>query len=435
MASEINTGVELALQWLKAPNDNGFEQCLTELSDLVKLSMGLDVQSLEVIKPALAYVPQGEVQQLRVYRGILLVVRNLAPSLDAEYFPLVIQSFKRVWNLEVKEWVTKLRQVYWELLANFQRNYYTEDVNDLFNWCDLQFTSPIIHFLFRQFYTEDLDVTNENLLRLLKIKENHVLKAVHSLYLEVDFENVDHDSKILIHLLYDIITHESFAKWIDQQNEDTKIQWMELTTIVVQTKDDWNNFQLVGLLVWVESIFFEYSPRLSPETINDETLERMLSSALQVFAELVKFKATVQYFEHSTKFLLCLIDVFRIIHENVERLTIKSKIEEVVNYSQVKSYIIIIISYFCYKSFKNQELVRELGGLSLVLSNCVIDENNPFIKEQAILCVKYLLDQNPKNQQFVADLEAKKTVDDSVLQEVGYKVDIVDGKVNIHKRN
>ena len=435
MASEINVGIEQALQWLKGPHDEGFEQYLTRLSEVVKIATNSKVQSLEIITCALEYLPQNEDHQLRVYRGILLVVRNLAPSLDVEYFPLVIQSFHRVWDLEVNEWVSKLRQVYWEILANFQRNQYVEDINSLFSWSAVEVASPVIHLLFRQFYTEDEDVTNENLLHLLRIKENNVLREVHRLYTHINFDEVDHDSKMLIHLLYDLVTHESFAKWINQQSEEIKIEWLELTAIVIQTKDDWNNFQLVGVLVWVESIFSEYSLKLDAESVHDEQLERILSNVLQIFSELAKFKATVQYFEHSSNFLPQLMIVFKVIHENVKRVTMKSKVEEVVNYSHVKSYIIIILSYYCYKSFKNQELVRDLGGLALVLSNCVIDENNPFIKEQAILCVKYLLDQNPKNQQFVANLEAKKTVDDSVLQEVGYKVDIVDGKVNIHKQN
>lgn len=434
MASEVNAGIELSLQWLKSSSDGSFEQQLSVLSNLVELSSSLKVQSLKSIRPALAYCPSNNVQQLRIYRGILLVIRNLAPSLNPDYFPLVIQSFHEIWKLEVNEWVIKIRQVYWEVLANFHRNQYVVSINDLFSWSDLDFPSPVIHFLFRQFYTEDLDVTNESLLRLLKIKENHVLGAIQKLFLKVDFENVDHDSKMFVHLLYDIITHESFSNWVNQQIEEVKIQWLDLTAIVVQTKEDWNNFQLLGLLIWVESIYSEYAPKLNPETIKEETLERVLSNVLQIFAELAKFKATVQYFEHNSEFLPRLISIFKVIHDNVKRLTMKSKIEEVVNYSHVKSYIIIILSYYCYKSFQNQECIREIGGLSLVLSNCQIDENNPFIKEQAILCVKYLLDQNLKNQQFVADLEAQKTVDDSVLQEVGYKVDIVDGKVSINKR-
>jgi ataxin-10 len=49
--------------------------------------------------------------------------------------------------------------------------------------------------------------------------------------------------------------------------------------------------------------------------------------------------------------------------------------------------------------------------------------------------LKYLLAKNPQNQQFVADLEAKKSVDDDVLQEVGYQVEVVDGKVTVKKKD
>ncbi|KAI5968030.1 HEX1 [Candida margitis] len=258
---------------LEFSGNAGFEQCLLGLSDLVKQSSNLKVQSLAVVEPALAYVPQNEVEQLRVYRGVLLTIRNLAPSLNIEFFPLVIQSFQRFTQLEVNEWVLKLRLVYWEILANFQRNNFTEEIDYLFTWGDLSFKSPIIHFLFRQFFTEDPEVTNETLLHLLKIRQNHVLNEVHKLYLEVDFENVDHDSKMLIHLLYDIITHESFANWIDQQDEETKIQWLQLATVVVQTKDDWNNFQLVGLLVWAEQIFSKTSDTLRKVSFGPEPKE------------------------------------------------------------------------------------------------------------------------------------------------------------------
>lgn len=90
MASEVNAGIELSLQWLKSSSDGSFEQQLSVLSNLVELSSSLKVQSLESIRPALAYCPSNNVQQLRIYRGILLVIRNLAPSLNPDYFPLVI---------------------------------------------------------------------------------------------------------------------------------------------------------------------------------------------------------------------------------------------------------------------------------------------------------------------------------------------------------
>ena len=71
-----------------------------------------------------------------------------------------------------------------------------------------------------------------------------------------------------------------------------------------------------------------------------------------------------------------------------------------------------------------QDRIRELHGLELVLSNCVIDDNDPFIKERSVVCIKYLLQDNRPNQDFVAQLEAKKAVQDDVLSEAGYEVKI-----------
>ncbi|KAK7679849.1 copper transport protein [Cerrena zonata] len=51
----------------------------------------------------------------------------------------------------------------------------------------------------------------------------------------------------------------------------------------------------------------------------------------------------------------------------------------------------------------------------------MIDDNDPFIKERSIVCLKFLL----------ADLEAKKTYDDQALKEVGYEVEIKEGQVQL----
>ncbi|KAI5956610.1 hypothetical protein KGF54_001085 [Candida jiufengensis] len=424
----INDIINQTLQDLQKKDYSNFNDSLTLISQAIQ-NVDKQIDNLESIDKILQYTPENNVLQLRLYRGLLLIVRNAAPTLDIEYFPRVITSFKQFLLLEETEWVDKTIQVFWEILANFKRNDYINQINSLFESTKIVET-PLIHFLFRQFNSDESDLTNENLLKLLKIKENYVLNTIFNLYLGI---SDNHDSKMLLHLIYDIITHESFKKWIDSQKEEVQIKWLELTSVVIETNDDWDNFQLVGLLAWVVPIFLDYESKLNADTIKDERIEKYLLNSLHILAECSKYKAAIQFFEHE-QLLKPLISLLKTIHENVKRVTMKSKIEEIVNYSSSKSYIIIILSYMAYQSHKNQELIRELGGLALVLSNCQIDENNPFIKEQAILCIKYLLEKNQKNQQFVAELEAKKTIDDEVLQEVGYKVDIVDGKVELKKK-
>lgn len=83
-----------------------------------------------------------------------------------------------------------------------------------------------------------------------------------------------------------------------------------------------------------------------------------------------------------------------------------------------------------------QNQVRELGGLGVILSNCVIDDNDPFIKERSIMCIKFLLKDNKENQNFVANLESKRVANDETLQEAGYEVDISkDGKLSLKSTN
>ncbi|ODV92672.1 hypothetical protein CANCADRAFT_17203, partial [Tortispora caseinolytica NRRL Y-17796] len=68
-----------------------------------------------------------------------------------------------------------------------------------------------------------------------------------------------------------------------------------------------------------------------------------------------------------------------------------------------------------------------------VLSSCVIDHENPFIREHAILCIKALLKDNAENQQLIASLEARKVVDDDAIREAGMQAEIVDGKLKLNK--
>ena len=55
------------------------------------------------------------------------------------------------------------------------------------------------------------------------------------------------------------------------------------------------------------------------------------------------------------------------------------------------------------------------------------------VKERAIVCLKFLLANNLGNQKFVRDLEAKSSVDDEVLKDVGLEVEIENGKVSLKK--
>ena len=51
-----------------------------------------------------------------------------------------------------------------------------------------------------------------------------------------------------------------------------------------------------------------------------------------------------------------------------------------------------------------QDLVRESGGLLLVLSMTQLDEQNPYIREHAVFTLRYLLQGNGKSQDLIREM-------------------------------
>lgn len=97
----------------------------------------------------------------------------------------------------------------------------------------------------------------------------------------------------------------------------------------------------------------------------------------------------------------------------------------------VKSKIIEIVGLLAIGNPHVQDEVRRLHGLEVILSNCIIDRNNPFVRETSILALKYILQDNYENQNFVSQLEAKGTATEEALEEAGYETEFVDGKLRL----
>lgn len=99
-----------------------------------------------------------------------------------------------------------------------------------------------------------------------------------------------------------------------------------------------------------------------------------------------------------------------------------------------KSDIITIISGICYNCKQVQDEIRELGGLPLVLANCNIDNNNPYIKERSVFAIRNLCHKNPENQKIIESLEAKGVDKTADLEEMGIDAEIdEDGKLHVKR--
>ncbi|XP_076007827.1 ataxin-10 [Genypterus blacodes] len=94
-----------------------------------------------------------------------------------------------------------------------------------------------------------------------------------------------------------------------------------------------------------------------------------------------------------------------------------------------KAHLIRLIGNLCHSNTDNQNKVRELEGLSLILDNFSIDANNPFISQWAIFAIRNLLEQNKSNQELVAGLERQGSADYSALMKLGFEVEKRDGSI------
>ena len=101
----------------------------------------------------------------------------------------------------------------------------------------------------------------------------------------------------------------------------------------------------------------------------------------------------------------------------------------------LKKLVVLVLSSLVWKSPEVQDQIRRYGGVEMILSCCNFDANNPYIREHAIMCLRFLLENCPENQQIVEQLEARKVVPNEVLDKKGYETFIdAAGKVGLRQK-
>ncbi|KAI5304117.1 copper transport protein [Ascosphaera pollenicola] len=100
----------------------------------------------------------------------------------------------------------------------------------------------------------------------------------------------------------------------------------------------------------------------------------------------------------------------------------------------LKKLVVLVLSSLVWKCPEVQDQIRVHGGVEAILNCTSFDAYNPYIKEHAVMCLKFLLDHNRENQKIVEELEAREAVrdDTGVLEKNGYQVVLNDvGKLAI----
>lgn len=78
--------------------------------------------------------------------------------------------------------------------------------------------------------------------------------------------------------------------------------------------------------------------------------------------------------------------------------------------AQPEKLIVLVLSSLVWKSATVQNQIREHGGVEVILGCTQYDAHNPYIKEHAVMCLKFLLEGNRVNQGLVEGLEAREVV-------------------------
>ncbi|PGH17375.1 hypothetical protein AJ80_04830 [Polytolypa hystricis UAMH7299] len=103
----------------------------------------------------------------------------------------------------------------------------------------------------------------------------------------------------------------------------------------------------------------------------------------------------------------------------------------------LKKLVVLVLSSLVWKCPEVQNQIRKYNGVETILSCTSFDAHNPYIKEHAVMCLKFLLEHNRENQRIVEQLEARAVVRDEsgVLDKSGYEAVLDDtGKLSIRTK-
>lgn len=121
-----------------------------------------------------------------------------------------------------------------------------------------------------------------------------------------------------------------------------------------------------------------------------------------------------------------------LLHGVLTELNVATTNKETVDYG-VRVDLLRVIANACYRRTVNQDHVREFeNGLYIILNNCNVDERSPFLREWGIVAIRNLCEGNEENQRMIADLRVQGTVQTSLLDKAGLRVELdAEGKPKV----
>ncbi|KAJ6819594.1 putative ataxin-10 [Iris pallida] len=93
-------------------------------------------------------------------------------------------------------------------------------------------------------------------------------------------------------------------------------------------------------------------------------------------------------------------------------------------YKGFRRDVVSVIANCLHRRKRAQDEVRKRSGIFLLMQQCVVDDDNPFLREWGLLAIRNLLEGNAENQREVSELQLQGPVDTSEITELGLKVEV-----------
>lgn len=125
--------------------------------------------------------------------------------------------------------------------------------------------------------------------------------------------------------------------------------------------------------------------------------------------------------------LLCELEPPAIIRKsmaNADHFIQSSTALKVCPYKGFRRDLVSVIGNCLHGRKHVQEEIRQQNAIPLLLQQCVVDEDNPLLREWGLWSMRNLLEGNAENQQEVAQLQLQEPVNTPEIAGIGLRVEI-----------
>ncbi|KAK0063098.1 ataxin-10, partial [Biomphalaria pfeifferi] len=177
----------------------------------------------------------------------------------------------------------------------------------------------------------------------------------------------------------------------------------------------------------------------SPET-TDQEMALVIAKELELLSIAAQHQTIYSSIQQDTELLVCAINLLRSINDigksgdNVfSREEKASGVDSIDPHHPVyglKKDLIRLIANMAYKHRANQDLVRSLDGIPLLLDLTMIDCHNPFITQWVVLAIRNLVENNRENRDVLSGMSLQGMAGHiAALREAGIHTELRGGKI------